>query len=178
MGSEGAFMSMPDWGSTTLPLDGSGYSVEEKRLRDAFVKEMLVDQNPVKAAIRIGYHQSFAIDIAKQFLEEPYVQVQLRKGQDAINIDDPETAEQCRNRVIAALFNEASYTGPGAAHSARVAALGKLAELLGMGKNAKGGTSSEGAEIHVMEVPAKVSVDDWETAAVSMQAKLKEEVRQ
>lgn len=94
---------------------------QEKALRDAFVAQYLLDYNPVKAAIRIGYKASIAGTYAARFMDESYV---LRK------IAELERGDEDIARVIkSGLVREANYNGPGASHGARVAAITQLSKI-------------------------------------------------
>lgn len=143
----------------------------EIALRDMFVKEYLVDYKAVNAAIRCGFHKDFAVQYAQQFMNEPYVQQQLKAH--TLEVEDPAHLDEdyLKRRVITSLLREAHYDGPGSTQSARVSALSKLTAILGMDAPAK----SEQTITHrggVMAVPGIASLDDWEKAASNSQEKL------
>lgn len=139
----------------------------EKALRDLFVSEYLVDYDAVRACQRCGFVHQFAIDFARKFMEEPYVQQQLNAVKFQ-NVPEQAMADYDKKRIRTGLMAEAHYRGPGSSHSGRVAALGKLASLYGMDAPKK----SEQTIINrggVMAVPGIAALDDWEAAASASQ---------
>lgn len=84
-----------------------------------------------------------------------------------------------RERVLAGLFIEASDRfGPTSA-AARVSAWSKLAQLIGLEQEAKnpGGDEKLEAPGGVLMIPFTQSIEQWESAAMGMQAQLKADVR-
>jgi len=149
------------------------YSFREKSLRDLFVAEYLVDFDQVKAAQRCGFQFQFAIEFARKFMDEPYVQQQIKRvklGQDQ-PIDEKEEEKLNKKRIFATLFQEAHYHGPGSSHAARVSALGKLAAMYGMeaAKKTEATVTHKGG---VMAVPGIASLDEWEATASASQDQL------
>ena len=146
------------------------YNFREKSLRDLFVAEYLNDFDQVKAAQRCGFQFQFAIEFARKFMDEPYVQQQIKRvklGQDQ-PIDEKEEERLNKKRIFATLFQEAHYHGPGSSHAARVSALGKLAVMYGMEAPKK----TEATVTHkggVMAVPGIASLDEWEVTASKSQ---------
>lgn len=147
----------------------------------AFAKEMLVDFNPVKALLRSGLISPEEAETrsaqslyktAQRYERDPYVQQALRDFIHRVESDKVVS----RERILYGLLEEACYHGPGASASARVAAWGKLAKLMGMELPAEGEqkTSAPGG---VLLIPYAPSIEDWETAAMGQQAKLKADVR-
>lgn len=155
--------------------DGASLNPREKALRDAFVVEYMIDFNSVKAAQRIGFHRQFAIEYAQRFMEEPYVQKKINEIKFK-DIPERDMAEYDKKRIKGALMQEAHYFGPGSSHSARVAALGRLATLNGLDAPKK----IEQTLLHkggVMAVPGIANLDDWEKTAAASQDKLVEHAR-
>lgn len=147
----------------------------------AFAKEMLVDFNPVKSLLRAGLisqeeaetrSASSLYKTANRYERDPLVQQALRDFIHRIESDKIVS----RERILYGLLEEACYHGPGASASARVAAWGKLAKLMGMELPAEGEakTSAPGG---VMLIPFAPSIEQWEQAAMGQQAKLKADVR-
>lgn len=147
----------------------------------AFAKEMLVDFNPVKSLLRAGLISSEEAETrsaqslyktAQRYERDPYVQQALRDFIHRVESDKIVS----RERILYGLLEEACYHGPGASASARVAAWGKLAKLMGMELPAEGEakTSAPGG---VMLIPFAPSIEAWEQAAMGQQAKLKADVR-
>lgn len=102
-------------------------SAKEKALRDAFVREYLIDYDAVKAAIRLGFKSSVADTYAGRFMSESYVLRQIaHKQHNNGNIQDV-----IRNTLL----KEANYYGPGSSASARVSAIAQLAKNEGIEKN-------------------------------------------
>ncbi len=139
-------------------------SPDEKKLRDNFVTEYLKDYNSWAAAVRVGYVRTVAQDYASLLMQEPYVQREISRRQAEIpsNTKDIEKGE--RHMVKQWLIEEARFKGEGASHSARVAALTRLCNILEMEGTIK--TKSEVTHKGgVMMVPAIANVADWEKAA-------------
>jgi hypothetical protein len=139
----------------------------QKTLREEFVAKYVIDYDPIRAVREMGYGNEWANDIARRFMDCPYVAKKIREYEDSTDADlDVET-----RRLFAALRREASYSGPGASHAARVAALSKLASLRGMDKPVKHehDVTQRGG---VMQVPGIASIGDWEKAATSSQEEL------
>lgn len=150
------------------------YTPEERAVRDAFVKEYVIDQSPIDAAVRIGFHRAFAGQYVKQFFEEPYVMRKIREYEALHSLDNEEFVKEQHSRIIANLIREANYFGPGCSHAARIQANIKLAEMTGMINESGEGGSTSG----VMVVEEISDVDSWEAKAAEAQAKLKQEVKQ
>lgn len=106
----------------------------EKAFRDQFVKEYLLDYSPYLACLRLGFASDFAKDWAQKFMGEPYVIKRIAELECAPPSADSEEADTLRNkqRVMANLWRESQYFGPGSSHAARVAATAKLASMFGM----------------------------------------------
>ncbi|QDP52348.1 MAG: hypothetical protein Unbinned4162contig1001_48 [Prokaryotic dsDNA virus sp.] len=168
----------------------AGYTPSEKKLRDRFVEEYIRDYSHYSAAVRIGFQGEDAMQMAKQFMDEPYVIRLIERAQGNRNpyFNTSETpspnqdkelpfeqhnVDYDKQRVLSGLMREAFHYGAGSTQAARVSALNTLAKIykLDEGSKDEGGTNS-----NVMVVPAMGSVDDWETVAEEQQAKLKEEV--
>lgn len=139
----------------------------EKEVRSHFVNEYLVDFNGYAAALRMGYHEAFAREYSARFLSEPFVQQQIRIRE--LEVIDVDNEELTKKRVIAMLMKEANSYNDGSSQSARVAALGKLATIFGMDKEAKkqttdgpipqliiGGQTEEEYEAEMEELRANV----------------------
>lgn len=98
----------------------------EKAMRDAFVKEYLLDYDPVQAAIKLGFKTAIAETYAKRFMNEAYVLKRIAelegRGTDALKA------------IRTGLVREANFRGAGASHSARVSALAQLSKIEGMEK--------------------------------------------
>lgn len=142
----------------------------ERALRDMFVSEYLIDYDQVRAAQRCGFVYQFAVEYSQKFMEEPYVQQKI----NAIKfqkVNEKEMADYDKIRIRNALMAEAHNRGAGSSHSARVAALAKLAAMHGMDAPKK----SEQTVMHkggVMAIPGIAKLDDWEVAASASQDQL------
>lgn len=160
---------------TNIVLDAAmmpEMTAREKALRDLFVKEYLEDYDPFAACLRCGFMRSFAAEYATKFMGEPYVRQQLQIMQHVETNIAPSEDEYNKKRIMNGLFREANFRGEGSSHSARVAALAKLAALHGMEPK---GTGPADANVHrggVMSVPAIASLDAWEETAVASQERL------
>ena len=149
----------------------SKLSPEQRRKRDLFVDEYLVDFNATAAVIRTGGSKKGASYKAHLLMQEPYVQLRIRQTIDALE----EAKIINRQRILAGLVREAHYSGVGASHSARVAAWSTLARIIGMEAPIKVEASHEvrgGVMVIPMADPAS-----WEASAVTAQKLLKDDVR-
>lgn len=151
------------------------YSYREKALRDFFVKEYLVDYNAEAAAHRIGYNRGIAKEYGVRLMAEPYVARQVAKIEGEGNSEaDPEALKK---RIMACLIREANDRGPGSSQAARVAALGKLAQLNGMEPATRNKTELTGADGQPLAagqfvIPGVMTPEQWEAAAAQQQADL------
>lgn len=146
-----------------------------KEIRDRFIAEFLRDFNGPNAYIRAGGPATTAVKMANTFLHEPYV---AKRIWEVVELLEEEQIIS-RKRILAGLVREANYMGIGASHGARVAAYGKLANILGMEQtnvNVKGKIdhTHKGG---VMVVPITPGSDAWEQLAEATQKQLKDDVR-
>jgi len=108
----------------------------ERDLRDRFVSSYLEDFNEVRAAIRIGYAESYAREFGPRFMREPYVLNKLAEEQKRLGITDDKDRE--RIQIIAMLKREAMRdNAQGGTGSSRVSALVQLSKILGIEAPAK-----------------------------------------
>jgi phage terminase small subunit len=96
--------------------------------QERFVAEYLIDLNGTKAAIRAGYSSRTANEQAARLLAKDSISEVLGMARNAIS----ERTELTQDEVIAGLRFEATNTGDGSSHSARVAAWTQLGKHLGM----------------------------------------------
>lgn len=90
--------------------------------QERFVAEYLIDLNATQAAIRAGYSEKTAGQVGFENLKKPEIA-------DAIAAKAGKTAEKLdlsAERVLRGLFEEATRTGEGSSHGARVSAWGLL----------------------------------------------------
>jgi len=114
---------------------------DERKLRDRFVTEYLVDYDEVQAAIRLGYTEAYARDYGKRFKSEPYTANKI-KEMELGDTSEALTPEQiARKRRIAQLERQANYYGPGSSHGARVSALTQICKIEGIEAPVKTETS-------------------------------------
>ena len=106
-----------------------------------FVDEYLVDLNATKAAIRAGYSNRTARQIASQNLSKLDIQEAIQKG----SIERNKKTQLKRSDVIEGLLIEARREGTGSSHQARIKAWEVLARHLDMftEKQVKGESVSE-----------------------------------
>jgi hypothetical protein len=151
---------------------------EEKVIRQKFVAEYMKDFNPVLACIRIGYTESWAQKFAVEFMREQYTLnlIQEARRKESSPLEDKDLAKEVKREVIAQLRKEMVYTGPGASQAARVAAAGKLAQLLEM-EPAKKVDLQSNVRGGVMKVPGIAKAGEWEEAGRESQLKLINDVR-
>lgn len=148
----------------------------EKKLKDNFVTEYLVDFDAWAAAIRVGYARSIAATYAQVMLEDTYVRREIQRRQQAEATNPREAAKAKKRMIEASLMREAHYKGPGATHNARVTALTTLAKINDMDAPIKTKTemTHKGG---VMIAPAIASISEWEKEAVTSQQNLVKEAR-
>ncbi|UPT52960.1 terminase small subunit [Hafnia phage yong3] len=165
-----------DW--TNYIQYAASLSPEEMAIRDRVVNEYIFDYNWTHACMRCGFNGMFAQELGLRFATDPYVAwklKQLEQSRVTSNKDQAERdAELERQHIIEALKREAHYKGPGSSQAARVAALGKLAQIydLDAPKKSKVDVTHRGG---VMIVPAVANVDDWEQQAFASQQDLVKE---
>ena len=90
-----------------------------------FVEEYLIDLNATQAAIRAGYKNG---EIGRQIITKNNVIEAIQKAQSKLS----EACLVTQKMVIDGLKAEATLTGEGSSHSARVSAWGLLGKHLGM----------------------------------------------
>jgi hypothetical protein len=115
-------------------------SEQEKALRDLFVQEYIKDFDPFQACLRVGFQAAFAIEYAKRFMSEAYVQ---RKITDLQRITPENEAEQARQdkALVLSVLRQAAQNGP---YASRVQAAAKLATILGLDRP---GNGDEGGQV-------------------------------
>jgi hypothetical protein len=145
--------------------------------RQEFAKSYLIDFDPTMAALRCGLADPEDIDNARTLGWYYYRQPETLAAIQAFSATLENDKIVSRERVLMGLLEEANYRGLGASHSARVAAWGKIAQMLGAEKPAD---TPDPAKVRggVMLIPMAQSIEDWEQAATSSQAQLKSAVRQ
>lgn len=149
-------------------------SPRQKSLRDKFVEEYLIDRDSFKATVRVGYSANEAKLYHNRFMQEAYVLQQIRLRESSPLNDSPEDA---KNRVMLGLLREANYHGTGCSQSARVAALSKIASILGMDAPTKNQNQFIGADGQPIDggffvVPGILTAEEWEKQAAEQQAAL------
>lgn len=87
-----------------------------------FVAEYLVDLNATQAAIRAGYSEKTARQVASENLSKP----DIAEAIAAKAAERTAAIDLSAERVLRGLFEEATRTGDGSSHGARVSAWGLL----------------------------------------------------
>jgi phage terminase small subunit len=101
----------------------------ELRPRQAlFAREYLVDLNATQAAIRAGYSPATARQMGAENLTKPVIARAVAAAQRALS----ERIEITQDDIVRGLHREATRTGEGTSHAARVAAWTALGRHLGM----------------------------------------------
>ena len=147
------------------------YTLRELELRKLFAKEYCVDYDQVKAAIRCGFAKAYANDYAVKWMEEPFVQKEIKRIESTVDATNCPNDEEARSIIKAALFREANFTGTGSSHSARISALVSLAKIHGL----EAPTKIEQTTTHkggVMLIPAVADMREYERSAIESQAQL------
>ena len=93
-----------------------------------FVDEYLVDLNATQAAIRAGYSARTAEQQGPRLLGNAGVAAAIQAAQEARS----DRIQITQDDVLRGLHREATLTGEGATHSARVSAWALIAKHLGM----------------------------------------------
>ena len=93
-----------------------------------FVGEYLLDLNATQAAIRSGYSVRTANEQGARLLANASIVAAIQTAQEARS----ERLQLTQDDVLRGLLREATWTGDGSSHSARVAAWGLIAKHLGM----------------------------------------------
>ena len=142
-------------------------SEKEKILRNEFVRNYLIDFDPVLACMRVGFAKAFAENYAIRFMAEPYVQQRIT-DLTLQAPDDTDAQEEADKQLTLTVLREAAQRGP---YSSRVAAAAKLATILGMDKPIQNNLeiTNKGG---VMVVPGIVNIDNWEAEAIKAQEDL------
>ena len=146
----------------------------------AFAKSYLIDFDAIAAQWRLGWVDEdtpppTARNRGYALKNHPLVQEALKGYLDRLTESDIVS----RNRVLMGLLEEANYKDSGASHSARVAAWGKLATLLGFEAEKPKG-ENEDAKLPaggVLLIPYQPNIEDWEASAMGQQKQLKADVR-
>lgn len=112
----------------------------EKKTRERFVEEYMVDYSPVHALMRIGYTEQFAKDYSARFMSEEYTLNLIKKKEEELGITSEK--EVHRRKIVSGLYREAMNLENNG--SARVAAYGQIAKVVGI----------------EAPVEAKITVDD------------------
>lgn len=177
------------YGQTIVNKTEENLSPKGKARRDRFVMEYLYDfsasnawrrmkawEEPDKALEEVPADK--AAEYGYKLTQEPYVANKIREAVDAAAEADMINAK----RVLSMAIREANYHGMGAAHSARVASIRFLGDVLAMTSSAKAAVQrtepkAAGPRGGVMVVPETAKLETWEVRSKKAQAKLKEDVR-
>lgn len=106
-------------------------SEQEKALRDLFVQEYIKDFDPFQACLRVGFQAAFAVEYAKRFMSEAYVQRKIADLQRSTPENEDAQAKQDKALVLSVL-RQAAQNGP---YASRVQAAAKLATILGLDRD-------------------------------------------
>ena len=117
-------------------------SGQEKALRDLFVQEYIKDFDPFQACLRVGFKSAFAVEYAKKFMGEAYVQRRIAELQRATPENEDAQAKEDRALILSVL-RQAAQNGP---YASRVQAAAKLATIYGLDRP-EGGEEGEQALI-------------------------------
>lgn len=150
------------------------YTEDEIALRKAFVQEYMKHRNAYRACLELGFLATYAQDWAKAFMHEGLVR-RLISAAERVE-DTEEAALERRRRYRALMEHEATYYGPGASHSSRVAAIAHLMKIEGMEPEKKPDPNEVPGG--VMVVPAITDPDTWSKLAAKSQEKLKSDVKE
>jgi ABC-type enterochelin transport system substrate-binding protein len=118
-------------------------SESEKALRDFFVVQYLKDFDPFQACLRVGFQAAFAVEYAKKFMQESYVQLKISEGQRSTPKNEEERTKELKELATSVLV-QASQNGP---YASRVAAVRELKSMYGWEK----GVEEEDKETSLIE---------------------------
>jgi phage terminase small subunit len=104
------------------------HQIELSPRQRRFVDEYLVDLNATQAAIRAGYSARTANEQGARLLANASIATAIQTAQEARS----QRLRLTQDDVLRGLHREATLTGDGSSHSARVAAWGLIAKHLGM----------------------------------------------
>jgi hypothetical protein len=93
-----------------------------------FIDEYLLDLNASRAAIRAGYSARTANEQAARLLAKASIAAAIQAAQQARS----ERLQITQDDVLRGLHEQATLTGHGASHAARVSAWGLIGKHLGM----------------------------------------------
>lgn len=163
--------------SSRMMARGDGRTIDKIKAQ-AFAKAYLVDFDGFNALVRIGEADETTDRVvisrkAGDYLRNPIVLQTLQAFISRVESDKLVS----RERILMGLLEEACYHGPGSSASARVAAWGKLAKLMGMELPPEDLDAKARARGGVMLVPFAGGIEEWERAAIGQQAQLKADVR-
>lgn len=96
--------------------------------QERFVEEYLIDLNATQAAIRAGYSERTAKEIACENLTKPNIAEAIQKARSSMS----ERALVTQEMVVKGLLKEAEYMDEGSTQGARVTAWAHLGKHLGM----------------------------------------------
>ena len=115
---------MENW-IETIASRQPALSEQDRALRDDFVKQYFLDNNPVRAVIRLGYNKEYAEHMSKQFMLDSYVLNEIER----VKLIPRGKKAQLKEWVSAELMSRAMYDGPGASEAAKIAALKVFIDL-------------------------------------------------
>lgn len=141
----------------------------ELAVHRAFARAYLVCRDPVRAGLMIGMRAQWAEKICPNLLLQPTVIKYIREYELAT----PETPAERTARYRAWLEQEATFSGKGSSHSARVQAIVALTKL-----DALESESAATPQVGVMVVPADSDPASWEKRAAALQADLRADIRE
>jgi hypothetical protein len=148
-----------------LDFEHAFLSDAEVALRDAFVKEYIIDYDRYKACLRIGFNHQTALKWGQTFLQEVYVNRKI-KEYEFKKAEETDTQKQEDSAIVLNTLREAAQNGN---YNTRVAAASTLAKILGMDKEAKTDDEFQGG---ILVIPAIANVEEWEMVAVDAQKEL------
>ena len=109
-----------------------------------FVEEYLLDLNATQAAIRAGYSGHTANEQGARLLANASVAAAVQAAQQARS----ERVQVTQDDVLRGLRREATLTGEGSSHAARVSAWGLIGKHLGMFVERRQQLGEDGQQAH------------------------------
>jgi len=114
-----------------------------------FADEYLIDMNATKAAVRAGYSERSAYAQGQRLLNNDDICEYLNKARG----EQQERTQITADQVLMGLYQEATATGDGTSHSARVSAWSQLGKFIGMAERQEH-TGKDGAPLY----PPKIEI--------------------
>lgn len=130
-------------------------SAQQKALWDSFVEEYIKDYSPVRAAMRVGFNETFAQEYSKLFMAEPYVQRLITEHELKPAPTEEELNDRYRQQIEQTYLKVMGCGDP----KAMVAAAAGLAKIRGYDQPKDTSADELGKLVDAFKEIAKVTPD-------------------